>query len=59
MEPRGFPARHRLRLLKNRNMLIGLNQLPDKLVFENTCCHCEPVRTLARNDSKNSTNNNL
>ena len=33
MEPRGFPVRNRLRLLENRNMLIGLNQLPDKLLF--------------------------
>ena len=33
MEPRGFPVRNRLRLLENRNMLIGLTQLPDKLVF--------------------------
>ena len=51
MEPRGFPVRNRLRLLENRNMLIGLTQLPDKLVFvkvcchcHEKCCHCEPVR---------------
>ena len=33
MEPRGFPVRNRLRLLENRNMLIGFTQLPDKLLF--------------------------
>ena len=32
-------------------MLIRLTQLPDKLLFVKICCHCEPVRTLARNDS--------
>ena len=33
MEPHGFPVRNRMRLLENRNMLIGLTQLPDKLLF--------------------------
>ena len=47
MEPRGFPVRNRLRLLENRNMLIGLNQLPDKLVFVGLCPDFLSLRTSA------------
>ena len=45
MEPRGFPVRNRLRLLENRNMLVGLTQLPDKLVFVGLCPDFLSLRT--------------
>ena len=47
MEPRGFPVWNRLRLLENQNMLIGLTQLPDKLVFVGLCPDFLSLRTSA------------